>query len=172
MIARVSVRTGMLIAGGIVAVALVGFMALPGSNPPPGPAKKTAEKRLQPTVESLPPSLDCAFNAFMHSSTAINFYFDVTMPEGAPPLFLERAFVAADGERQVHEDDDRPVWTYGLDGDNQPTITSPDGATTIVLYGLKLGLSGIGKVEAGVRSNVFRNLGGQCRQTNLDGKKR
>lgn len=172
MIARATGRTAILIAGGIAAVALVGFMALPGSHQLPVPPKKTAEKRLQPPVDSLPPSLDCAFNAFMHSSTAINFYFDVTMPEGAPPLFLERAFVAADGDRQVYEDNDRPVWTYGRDGDNQPTITSPDGATTIVLYGLKLGLSGVGKVEAGVRSSVFRNLGGQCRQTNLDGRKR
>ena len=37
----------------------------------------------------------------------------------------------------------------GLDGDGKPTITSSDGATRIVLYGLKLGVAGVLPVEAG-----------------------
>jgi hypothetical protein len=98
------------------------------------------------------------------------FYFDVEVPKGEPPRFFQRAFVSADGVRQNYEHAERPAWTYALDGDGRPMITSADGATHIVLYDLKLGASGSLPVEAGIRSNVFRNLGGQCRQTNLDGK--
>ena len=61
------------------------------------------------------------------------------------------------------------AWTYGLDGDGKPMLTSSDGATRIVLYGLKLGAAGVFPVEAGIRSNVYRNLGGECRQSNLGG---
>ena len=49
------------------------------------------------------------------------------------------------------------------------SFTSSDGATRIVLYGLKLGAAGVFPVEAGIRSNVYRNLGGECRQSNLGG---
>src|SRR4029079_15110396 len=35
--------------------------------------------------------------------------------------------------------------------------------------GLKLGTAGILSIEAGIRSKVYRNLGGECRQTNLAG---
>jgi hypothetical protein len=73
----------------------------------------------------------------------------------------------ADGTRKYFTANDRPAWTYGLDGDGKPTITSSDGATRIVLYGLKLGTAGVVPVEAGIRSNVYRDLGGECRQTNL-----
>lgn len=145
----------------------IAYLALGPSSPPSARPKPVAAALREPAAESLPPSLDCAFNAFMHSSTAVSFYFDVAMAEGAPPRFYERAFVSADGVRQAFEGADRPTWTYGLDDDGKPTITSSDGGTRIVLYGLKLGSPGILPVEAGMRSNVFRNLGGHCRQTNL-----
>lgn len=162
-------RTAILAAAvGIASAGLASaYFAVGPSSPPSAPPKPVAAAPREPAVESLPPSLDCAFNAFMHSSTAVSFYFDVAMVEGAPPLFYERAFVSADGERQAFEGADRPTWTYSLDDDGKPTITSSDGATRIVLYGLKLGSPGIFPVEAGMRSNIFRNLGGHCRQTNL-----
>ncbi len=78
----------------------------------------------------------------------------------------------ADGTRTNFDGDDRPAWTDGLDGDGKPTIISADGATRIVLYGLKLGVAGVLPVEAGIRSNEYRNLGGECRQTNLGGNDR
>lgn len=56
------------------------------------------------------------------------------------------------------------------DVDGTPTITSPDGATRILLYGLKLGTDGVLLIEAGIRSNAYRNLGGECRQTNLSSR--
>lgn len=115
----------------------------------------------------LPPSLDCGFQAFMHSSTAVSFYFDVEFQEGKAPRFYQRAFVSADGTRQSFEGNDRRPWSYSLDGDGYPTIASPDGSTHIVVYGLKLGAAGVFSVEAGIRSKELRNLGGQCRQTNL-----
>ncbi|MDQ8698893.1 hypothetical protein [Hyphomicrobium sp. LHD-15] len=172
MTARVASRAVILIMSGIATAILIGFVTLQLFEPPSVPSKQAAEKSRQPPVEGLPPSLDCGFNAFMHSTTAIFFYFDVAVSEGETPRFYERAFVSADGARQAYEGGDRPVWVYSLDADSQPTIASPDGATHIVLYGLKLGVPGISEVEAGVRSNVFRNLGGKCRQTNLDGKQR
>ena len=162
-------RRAMILAAAAVAVAglAIAYLALGPVTPPSAQPKAIAVASREPSVESLPPSLDCAFNAFMHASTAVSFYFDVAMTDGAPPRFYERAFVAADGVRHAFEGEDRPSWTYGLDEDGQPTITSSDGATRIVLYGLKLGSPGILPVEAGMRSNDFRNLGGHCRQTNL-----
>lgn len=173
MTARVTARIMILAATGIAAALLIGFVAMQWSARPAAVASRqdTAETARQPPVSRLPPSLDCAFTAFMHSSTAIYFYFDVAISEGGSPRFYERAFVSVDGGRQAYAEDDRPEWTYGIDGDGRAGITSPDDATHIVLYDLKLGAPGIRTVEAGVRSNVFRNLGGQCRQTNLGGEK-
>jgi hypothetical protein len=123
----------------------------------------------QTSTEKLPPSLDCAFRPFMHTSAGVYFYFDVAFANDKAPRFYQRALVAADGSRTAYQGDDRPLWTYSHDTDGKPVITSPDAATRIVLYGLKLGAPGDIAVEAGIRSNTYRNLGGECRQTNLDG---
>ncbi|WP_291171716.1 hypothetical protein [Hyphomicrobium sp.] len=152
----------------MAAAVLVSFVTVYLVGQLSAPPKEVAKLPQQPS-ESLRPSLDCGFQAFMHSSTAVYFYFDVVLPEGETPRFYERAFVSADGARTTFDGDHRPIWTYGLDGDAKPTITSSDGATRIVLYGLKLGSPGILPIEAGMRSNVYRNLGGTCRQTNLGG---
>ncbi len=170
MTTRIAGRTVILTIAGIATALLISFATFPPSGPPSAPSRTAAEKSRQPPVESLPPSLDCGFNAFMHSTTSISLYFDVVLSETGSPRFYQRAFVPADGVRQVYEGNDRPAWVYSLDSDGQPTISSPDGATQIVVYGLKLGAPGILEVEAGVRSNVFRNLGGKCRQTNLEGR--
>lgn len=167
---RLSGRSGFLAAAGIATVLLGGSVAAYLCRQPSAPAQKPPEVATTKPNDALPPSLDCSFTAFMHSSTAVFFYFDVEVPKGEPPRFFQRAFVSADGVRQNYEPAERPAWTYALDGDGRPMITSADGATHIVLYDLKLGASGSLPVEAGIRSNVFRNLGGQCRQTNLDGK--
>lgn len=80
------------------------------------------------------------------------------------------AFVSAEGARKVYGSDERPAWPYSLDVDSQPIIASPDGNTRIVRYRLKLGVPGIRAVEAGIRSNVFRNLG--VKAVSLDSRQR
>ena len=56
-----------------------------------------------------------------------------------------------------------PTWTYAID-DGTPTIVAANAETRIVLYGLRPDASGIAWIEAGVRSNRYRNLEGKCRQ--------
>ncbi|WP_195930353.1 hypothetical protein [Hyphomicrobium album] len=158
-----------LMLAGIAAVVLAGFVAVHLAGQPSAPPQEAAEAAQAPSEESLPPSLDCAFHNFTRTSAVVSFYFDVALPKGETPRFYERAILLADGTRSNFAGDDRPAWTYGLDADGKPTITSPDGAVRIVLYGLKLGVAGILPLEAGIRSNVYRNLGGECRQTNLGG---
>ncbi len=158
-----------LMAAGIAALVLVGFAAVHLAGQPSAPPQEVAEETQAPSEESLPPSLDCAFHNFTRTSAVVSFYFDVAFPKGETPRFYERAVVSADGKRTNFAGDQRPAWTYGLDADGKPAITSPDSATRIVLYGLKLGASGVLPLEAGIRSNVYRNLGGECRQTNLGG---
>jgi hypothetical protein len=169
MNARPSGRAVILAVAGIAAAVLVGCFAVHWAGQPPAPPQEAAEAPQEPSVESLPPSLDCAFHNFTRTAAVVSFYFDVALPKGEQPRFFERAVVAADGTRTNFDGDHRPAWTYSLDGDGKPTITSSDGATRIVLYGLKLGVAGVMTVEAGIRSNEYRNLGGECRQTNLGG---
>jgi hypothetical protein len=135
----------------------------------PTPSLNQEAQVSQTPAEKLPPSLDCAFRPFMHTSAGVYFYFDVAFANDKSPRFYQRALVAADGSRTAYQGDGRLLWTYGHDTDGKPVITSPDAATRIVLYGLKLGAPGEIAVEAGIRSNTYRNLGGECRQTNLDG---
>ena len=168
MQARPSVRTTILVGAGIAAAVLVGFVAVHWAGRPSAPSIEAAAPQ-EPSVESLPPSLDWAFHNFTRTAAVVSFYFDVALPKGAQPRFYERAILLADGTRQDFAGNDRPAWSYGLDPDGKPQITSPDAATRIVLYGLKLGTAGILSIEAGIRSNVYRNLGGECRQTNLAG---
>ena len=169
MKARPSGLSVILTVAALAAVVLMSFVAVHLAGQPTALPKETAEVSPEPTAESLPPSLDCAFHNFTRTAAVVSFYFDVALPKGEQPRFYERAIVLADGTRTNFAGNDRPAWTYGLDGDGKPTITSSDGATRIVLYGLKLGVAGTLPVEAGIRSNVYRNLGGECRQTNLVG---
>jgi hypothetical protein len=169
MKARLSGLSVVVMAAGILAVVLMSFVAVHLAGQPTAPPKEAAEVSPELTEESLPPSLDCAFHNFTRTAAVVSFYFDVALPKGEQPRFYERAIVLADGTRTNFAGDHRPTWTYSLDGDGKPTITSSDGATRIVLYGLKLGVAGTFPVEAGIRGNVYRNLGGECRQTNLGG---
>lgn len=118
-----------------------------------------------PTPGIEEPSLNCAFHSYTNSELVAGFDFGATFPDGAP-RFEERARGVLGKGRTNHETDDRPVWTFAYI-DELPTITSPDETTRIVLYGLKLGTAGTHYIEAGVRSNEFRNLGGTCRQVNF-----
>jgi hypothetical protein len=169
MKARLSSRSLILTSAGVAAAVLMSFVAVHLAGQPSAPPKEAAEAPQEPTEESLPPSLDCAFHNFTRTAAVVSFYFDVVFPKDEQPRFYERAIVSADGKRTNFAGDDRPAWTYSLDADGKPNITSSDGATRIVLYGLKLGTAGVLPVEAGIRSNVYRNLGGECRQTNLGG---
>jgi len=167
MTARLSGRPLVLAVAGAAAALLIGFVSFQLSGRPSAPVKQDSEKPRAPLEAALSPSVDCSFNAFMHSSTAVSFYFDVALSKSEPPRFYERGFVAADGDRKSFEGGDRPAWTFSRGSENHPTITSPDGETHIVLYGLRIDHPQELLIEAGIRSNVFRNLGGQCRQINL-----
>ena len=157
------ILTGLTAAVGASLVAILMFF--PGGSSTS--LKQVAVARHEPSAEGLPPSLDCAFHDLTRGRVVVSFYFDVALPKDEKPRFHERAIVSADGTRTAFEGDERPAWTYNIDDDGQQVITSPDGATRVVLYGLKLGTAGIATIEAGVRSNEYRNLGGECRQTNL-----
>lgn len=167
MRAFASVRTVILILAGIATAVLVCTAAVHLYGQLSAPLKEVAEVPREPAEQSLPPSLDCAFQDFTRTRAIVSFYFDVVLAKGEEPRFYERAIISADGKRTNFAGNGRPVWRYALDADGKPTITSQDGATRIVLYGLKLGAAGVFSLEAGVRSNEYRNLGGECRQTNL-----
>jgi hypothetical protein len=169
MHARPTGRTVLLIVAGSVAAVLAGFVAVRWAGQPSAPPQEAADVPQAPSEAGLAPSLDCAFHNFTRTAAVISFYFDIELSKGEQPRFYERAVILADGTRKDFAVNDRPAWTYGLDADGKPTITSADRATRIVLYGLKLGTPGVLPVEAGIRSNVYRNLGGECRQTNLGG---
>lgn len=163
-------QTVSLIVIGIAAAVVMGVVAAQMPDTSEAPSKSPSGSPNDVARANSPPSLDCAFNAIMHSSGVVYFYFDVALSYGEPPRFYERAFVSADGTRRTYGGGDRPPWTFSLDGGGQPTIKAPDGTTQIILYGLKLGSPGEMSVEAGLRSDEFRNLGGICRQSNLAGR--
>lgn len=160
-------RYVILIVAGITTAVVASLAAILMLFPSGSSTSPKQVVRNEPATESLTPSLDCAFHDFTRGRVVVSFYFDVALPKDENPRFHERAIVSADGTRTAFEGDERPAWTYSLDDDGQQVITSPDGATRVVLYGLKLGVSGVSTIEAGVRSNEYRNLGGECRQTNL-----
>lgn len=152
-----------------VLAAVVVFAAIGVAGLLWNPSKDVAPKTA-PSQQDVGPSLNCAFYDFTNSRLIIGFDFAVVFPAGSPPRFEERAEGTGTSEtHKTFEPGERPIWTYGTD-DETPVITSPDGATRIVLYGLKLETDGVFFIEAGVRSNEYRNLGGQCRQINLTGK--
>ena len=167
MSARPTGRSVSLILACIAAAALAGLGAMHFAGAPSTPAVEEVHEADTPIEDSLTPSLDCAFHDMMRTHAVVSYYFDVVVTGEKEARFFERAIVAENGTRTNFSGDDRPAWTYGLDGDGKPMITSPDGNERIVLYGLKLGAAGIWPVEAGIRSNRYRNLGGECRQTNL-----
>ena len=167
MTVRAPLRFGVLaacsaaiVAGG-AALYLAGEAEVPSGEPRPLVAQPSRAR----------PSLDCAFHDFMRRGTVVSYYFDVDASESEPPRFYERAIVASDGTRTNFRGDERPAWRYERNSDGEQTITAPDGATRIVLYGLKLDAPGVLPVEAGIRSNEYRNLGGECRQSGLGGSR-
>ena len=172
MNARPYGRPVILVLAGIAAAVLASRVAMHWAGHAPSHPNMAADVPQEPSEDSLPPSLDCAFHNFTRTGTVVSFYFDVALPKGEAPRFYQRAVVSTDGTRTNFAGEHRPAWTYGLDSDGKPAITSPDSDTRIVLYGLKLGTPGVLSLEAGIRSNVYRNLGGECRQTNLGGSGR
>lgn len=119
-------------------------------------------------VNAVPkPTLYCDFYNFMHSSTVASFYFAVDPGAGDGPKYTELYVVENEGQKTDFGGPDQPPspqWSYAVDEDGTPTIASPDGATRIVLYGLKPKIGGVFWIEAGVRSDSYRNLEGKCRQ--------
>jgi len=166
MTARASWRLGVLAAAGVTAILSATGAAFYLARNGAEPSQETGPAPARPSIPPRP-SLDCAFHDMMRRGAVVSFYFDVVVTKDAAPQFYERAVVASDGSRTSFAGDERPVWRYALDEDGAPRITSPDGATQMVLYGLRLGSSGVLPVEAGIRSNQYRNLGGECRQSHL-----
>lgn len=122
-----------------------------------------------PSADGGTPSLNCAFHSYTNSELVAGFDFSVSfLPSGLPRLEERRRGVLG-SEQIVFDEGQRPIWDFTYD-EGTPTIQSPDGATRIVLYGLKLGEPGTFFIEAGVRSNEFRNLGGLCRQVDFTSK--
>ena len=168
MTARLLFRPSILAIASVVAVAALATLGeLYLDSEKSAPSKQAVDVPQISARAGLRPSLDCAFHDMMRTRAIVSFYFDVVVRNGEGPRFFERAIVSEDGIRVDYTGNDRPAWAYGFDEDGRQTITSPDSATRIVLYGLKLGVSGVLPVEAGIRSNEYRNLGGECRQTNL-----
>lgn len=151
-----------MIGAGVAALLAIVFIAYePVSKSPPPAHQEAREKPI--------PSLNCVFYDFTRVSIVVGFDFAATLSDGAPPRFEERAKASRDGNQTIFEVGDRPIWAYAQDDDGHPTITSPDGATRIMLYGLKLDAVGAFFIEAGLRSNEYRNLNGQCQQANFGG---
>jgi hypothetical protein len=119
-----------------------------------------------PSPSAFSPSLYCEFYDISNTIVVVGFDFAVALPKSAPPRFDESYEGTQDGS-QTFESNRRPSWSYAHDEDGNQMITSPDGATRIMLHGLKLNIGGVLIDEAGLRSNDYRNLDGQCRQANL-----
>ncbi len=135
---------------------------------PPATRQPQAAAQDKPAKE---PTLYCNFYNFMHNAMVVSFYFVVNVADASQSRFSEIFVENADGVRTIYGDagEPLPVWAYVLD-EGTPTITSPDGETKIILYGLKPKSPGVLWGEAGVRSNDYKNLGGRCRQAFLGGE--
>lgn len=144
---------------GVTAIAVAFFVYRPVSQTSPS-GQQEAQKAPVPT-------LNCAFYDFTRASIVVGFDFAADILKDGLPRFEERARASRDGNQTIFDAGDRPVWAYVPDDDGHPSITSPDGATRIILYGLKLDTAGAFFVEAGLRSNEYRNLNGQCQQANF-----
>lgn len=151
------------VAAGIVAFAGTGRFS--STRPPAALSNDTVGHAAPPK-----PALYCEFYNLMHSATVVSFYFTVDMTERAAPGVRELFVVEPDGTKTDFADHDEtspPRWAY-QPAEEAPTITSPDAATKIVLYGFKPTQGGTFWFEAGLRSNDYRNLEGKCRQANFE----
>ncbi len=157
------------VAGAVAAVLAVGLgvYSLRQIMSPPDPVGALEPAPTQkPLAAAFAPSLYCAFDDITRSSIIVAFDFAVAFQKDGSPRFGER-YIGSVGATQTFAADHSPTWPFAHDEDGTPTITSPDGATRIMLYGLKLATPGVLLIEAGLRSNTFRNLDGQCRQANF-----
>jgi hypothetical protein len=73
------------------------FVVVQLGKPASAPVAQNIEDPDQPSVESLAPSLDCAFHDFMRTRAVVSFYFDVVRVAGNNPVFYERAVITGDG---------------------------------------------------------------------------
>jgi hypothetical protein len=160
---------------GALVLAFISVAALlMGRRPLSWSGEASPERTLQAAPASkipasvLSPSLYCAFNDLQYERIVVAFSFAVTRSKDAPPSFKERAEGTHEGTR-TFDANQSPTWPFAHDEDGTPMITSPDGATRILLYGLKLDTPGVIIDEAGLRSNYYRNLQGQCQQANFGG---
>lgn len=160
-IPRSRLRIAVLGAGAAGVLAAFFLAYKPLSRPSPPPPQASAEKPV--------PTLNCVFYDFTRASIVVGFDFAATLSNGELPRFEERAEASRDGRQTTFDAGQRPIWPYAHDDDGKPTITSPNGDTRIVLYGLKLDTAGAFFIEAGLRSNEYRNLNGQCQQANFGG---
>lgn len=147
------------IGGVAIAVAATYFAYRPAEAPPD----------TRPVAVSKQPAVNCVFYDFTHASIVVAFNFAVTQSKDAGLRFDQISLASRDGTRQTFDAPDRPIWSYARDEDGAPTIASPDGATRIVLYGLKPDTPGEFFIETGLRSNTYRNLDGKCHQANFAG---
>lgn len=151
----------------VLAVFLITYSVRKFSSAPPGvtaPVEEVPAKKPPSSIFS--PTLYCEFYDLSNTVVVVGFDFAVALSKSAPPRFNESYEGTQDGS-QTFDADHRPNWSYSHDKEGTPVITSPDGATRIMLYGLKLNTGGVVFDEAGLRSNDYRNLDGQCRQANL-----
>ncbi|WP_409560559.1 hypothetical protein [Hyphomicrobium sp. MC8b] len=152
-------RSVLLLSAGAAAVLLAGIAIARFVHEPTAPPQKIA-------AQSPAPTLNCVFYDLTHANIVVSFDFAVAFPDGAPPRFDLRSQATRDGN-QIFNAGERPVWTYAFDDDGAPTVTSPDGAIRIVLFALEPSARGVAFVDAGLRSNEFRNLDGKCRQSDF-----
>ncbi|CCB66058.1 MULTISPECIES: hypothetical protein [unclassified Hyphomicrobium] len=152
-------RSLLQLSAGAVAIILATLAFARFVHEPTAPPQKIA-------AQSPAPTLNCVFYDLTHANIVVSFDFAVAFPDGAPPRFDLRSQAMRDGN-QVFDAGERPVWPYALDDDGAPAITSPDGAIRIVLFALEPSARGVAFVDAGLRSNEYRNLDGKCRQSDF-----
>ncbi len=109
------------------------------------------------------PTLYCQFYNFVGRSPKVGFTFAVT-GSAERPVFAQINQLEMDGTRaEFGADGSRPVWTF-REAEAPATLTSPDGAIGINLYGYDGPRTGTAWFEAGLRSVQYLNLDGQCRR--------
>ena len=136
---------------------------------PPAAAIPTVSAKV--SAKTSTPTLYCEFYNVVGRSPKVGFTFAVggTSPT---PAYAQVSQMEMDGTRADFEPGpSRPAW--GFDGSDSPaTLTSPDGAIVINLYGYDPAKSGGdstkpvgGWIEAGLRSIQYLNLDGKCRRS-------
>lgn len=153
-------RPLLLLFAGTAAAVFVAIVGLSFFREPASPPRKAI-------AEAPPPTLNCVFYDAGHANIIVAFDFVIGFPGGAAPRFEQRAQASQKGDPIAFDAGQRPVWSYALDEDGAPAITSPDKAIRIVLFALKPAARGVVFVDAGLRSNEYRNLDGKCRQSDF-----